>query len=230
MARKRLCQALESLRIKTCRKYVTLFFILIFSFFFVNSIPSAEAFSLAERGGQTLTVRANVSLTPEFIYSIQKNSSIFLSRAAFALDEEINVRVKIIGGNNFPLREHQINLQVVNMQGAMSLVLSGKTDDDGGAHFSFVAGAEFLGKHTLRVVDVTYDEPIVISKERVFVVYKPSGGQRERELTEQKIITHHKLSAVEVTETDVHILPNINNGTIIAYHQTKIVRKWSNDP
>lgn len=234
-ARKRLCQALTGLCLKTCKKYTVLFFILIFSFFFVNSTLSAGALYFPEQNGQTLTVRASVPLAPEFIYSIQKNSSLKLAKAAFALGDEINVQVKIAGGNDFSLRGHQINLQVVNNKKKVLLVFSGETGNDGIAYFSFFADERLLGTHTLRVVDITYGEPIVISREGAFIVSKPADGQKGRELTEQKIIISESITSEQIPSGEVSKIfarANIaqNSGTIIADHETELVRKWGNDP
>lgn len=221
--------------IKTYKKYVVLFLALISSFFFVSGAFAQELQAPNEQDGKKITVRASVPLTPEFIFSIKKNSSLELTKAAFALGEEVRVQVKIVSGNNFPLRNHKINLQVVNNKKEVSLVLSRETDNDGLVYFSFIADVDLLGEHTLRAVDVTYDEPIIISKERALIVYKPSDGKRERELAEQKIITREFITSKQIQSNEAHqifvgadILQN--SGTIITDHQTKLTHKWSSDP
>lgn len=214
---------------KAYKKYVVLFLALISSFLFVSGALAQEPQAPNEQDGKTITVRASVPLTPEFVFSIKKNSSVTLEKSVFVLDEEIRVQVKIAASNNFPLRNHKINLQVVNNKKEVSLVLFGETDNDGIALFAFIAGADLLGKHTLRVVDITYDKPIAISQEISFIVHKKTNKQREREMAAQKITDNHKLSEREEA-MDVSISSNINNGTIVADFKKEVKQKWDNDP
>lgn len=151
------------------------------------------------------------------------------------MGDEINVQVKIAGGNDFSLRGHQINLQVVNNKKKVLLVFSGETGNDGIAYFSFFADERLLGTHTLRVVDITYGEPIVISREGAFIVYKPADGQKGRELTEQKIIISESITSEQILSGEVSKIfarANIaqNSGTIIADFKKEVQQKWSNDP
>lgn len=179
--KERLCQALASLRIRTCRKYVTLFIILIFSLLFVNSARAESVPSSCIQDGKTIAVQAIVPLTPEFTYGIRKNSSLSLEKVAFALGEEIQVTVRIVGGNDEPLHGHRIRLQVVHTRGEELISISGETAIDGFVYFTFVAGADFLGSDIVRAVDVTYDTLIPLYQEISFLVYEPADGQRQRE-------------------------------------------------
>jgi hypothetical protein len=195
-AGKRVKRGLFQALTKAHKKCVILFIAFILSLFFVND-ARAEAIPIPnEQDEKTITVRASVPLTPEFIYSIKKNSSITLEKYVFVLDEEVQVRVKIVGGNNFPLRGHKINLQILNEREPafvgepasagekVVLVLFGETDNDGTIDFSFISDERLFGKNILRTVDITYGEDIVISNEQTFIVYKTADGQRETELIE----------------------------------------------
>lgn len=179
--KKRLFQALTSLRTRTCRKYVTLFIVLISPFLFVNNTRAESSSSPHIQDGKTIVVQATVALFPEFAYSIKKNSSFSLEKAAFALGEEVRVQVKVSGGNDEPLPRHAIRLQAVNAQEETSFTSHGETDIDGLIRFSFVANADFLGSNTLRVTDMTYDVPIPLHQELSFLVYEPTDDQGQRE-------------------------------------------------
>lgn len=208
---------------KAYKKYVVLFLALISSLFFVGVALAQEPQAPNEQDGKTITVRASVPLTPEFVFSIKKNSSVTLKKSAFALDEEINVRVTIMSGNSFPLRNHKINLQVVNNKKEALFVLFRETDNDGIAFFSFSVDESLLGKNILRVVDITYNEPIIISQERIFVVYKPSDSKREKELLGQILFDETQ----EFSASDIVLQ---NSDTIVADGSTEFQQTWYNDP
>lgn len=216
---------------KAYKKYVVLFLALISSFFFVSIAFAKEPQAPNGQDSKTITVRAVVPLTPEFVFSIKKNSSLKLEKAAFALGEEVRVKVKIVGGNNLLLRGHKINLLIVNKQGETLVTISGETDNDGLTYFSFLADERLIGKNILRIIDTTYDEPIIILQEKIFIVYKPSDSKRGKELLEQKIIIHK--SDVSGQETRGFFDDGYawqNNDTINVDFKKGTKQKWGNDP
>jgi hypothetical protein len=177
--KKRLCQALTSFRARTCRKYVALFYLLIFSFFLVDS-ARAESVSPSQEQGKTIVVQATVALSPEFTYSIRKNSSLSSEKAAFALGEEVRVQVRIAGGGNEPCADTRYACRQ-RMRRRRTAHPARRTDIDGLARFSFVADADFLGSNALRATDMTYDVPIPLHQELSFLVYEPVYDQKQRE-------------------------------------------------
>lgn len=140
----------------------------------------AETALPAREPEETIVVQATVPLTPEFTYSIKKNSSISIEKSAFELGEEIHIAVRIAGGNDELLPRHKIRLQVVKGRGEDMTSIFGETGIDGSAHFSFVAGTEFLGDNIVRVVDETYALPIILHQEPSFIVYEPADDRDQR--------------------------------------------------
>lgn len=219
---------------KAYKKCAVLFLAFVLFFSLANK-AFAQALQIPdEQNGKTIAIRASVPLAPEFIYSIQKNSSLKLTKAAFALGEEVRAQVKIISGNNFPLRGHKINLQVVNEKKEVSLVLSEETDNDGVARFSFSADERLFGENILRAVDVTYDSPIIISKERAIIIYKSSDNQKEKELAARKnsysqSLTFGKTRLDKIMETGVYA-GILSSSVIMKTYHSRRVQTWSNDP
>lgn len=193
--KKRLCQALAGLRRRTCRKYVTLFFILIFSFFCVKSARAESVSPSTAQHGKTIVVRAIVPLTPEFTYALRKNSSLKLEKNSAMPEEEVSVAVRIAGGKDESLRNHMVRLQVTNVHGEKVNISSGKTDMDGMAMFSFVIRDEWLGRNVIQVADVTYGEPLQIFQSLFLIVY-----QTENELSQsQKIVKKSRVVVPQST-------------------------------
>lgn len=142
----------------------TVFSLIWFPFFgYVKNVKGSEVPPTPPPSGQTVSVTASVPLSPEFAYSIRKNSSLALAKVAFAPGEAVQIHVRIAGGRDEPLRGHMIRLQAVNSREETLFTLHGETGSDGLVQFSFVVGADFLGSDTLRAFDVTYDAPIPLS-------------------------------------------------------------------
>lgn len=158
--------------IKTLRGCVAFFLSLLGLFGHAGSIAASEA-AVDDPIGHTLAVTASVPLTPEFAYSIRKNSSLLLEQTAFISSEEVRVAARIAGAYDEPLRGHKISLQVTNTQRGDPLTWYGETDANGLVHFTFVARADFLGRNILQAADMTYIEPIFLTYELSFLVSRP---------------------------------------------------------
>ncbi|MFZ2300165.1 MAG: hypothetical protein WAW00_03460 [Candidatus Moraniibacteriota bacterium] len=169
---------------------------------------------------KTIAVQAVVPLTPEFAYSIRKNSSLASEKTAFAFDEEVRVQVRIVGGNDEPLRGHAVRLWVVGASGGEKADISGETDSDGVAHLAFVADADFLGDGVIRAADVTYGIPIFLLQELPFFAHTPTDGEKQGEqAAENGMRGHQPLSLGQNilfgAETDMATGISQNSGTIV---------------
>ncbi|MDP2837691.1 MAG: hypothetical protein Q8O53_00230 [Candidatus Moranbacteria bacterium] len=159
-------------------------------------------------------------MTTEFVYSIKKNSSLVSDKVAFALGEEMHITIRIVGGNDEPLREHRVRLQVVSLRGEELISFSGKTDGNGLAHFTVVAGVDFLGDNIVRAIDVTCDVPILFQQTIAFLVYEPTDDKEQRgQATESSISSGQSSSSgleIQTVVASAHGADvSRNSGTIV---------------
>lgn len=179
--KKRLCLALIRQSLLTRRKYVTFFIAVFLSFFAVNS-ASASPLVHSEKGREKqLLVTAVVPLTPEFTYTIKKNSTLSIDKSAFSLGEKIHVQVKVFAGKSETLGRHKITLHGVNVHQEDVGIFSGETDKKGEVFFTLTAQENFLGIITLSAIDETYAEPLILTQKIQFIVYQSDDEKKQQE-------------------------------------------------
>lgn len=175
--KKRLYQALISLQTQACNK-CTFFFVVSFLILcFVNS-ASATTLSPTQGDEKTILVSGSVTLAPEFVFALQKNSTLLTEKYAYDIGENITVQVKIIGGNREALKQHSVKLQLMYGENREE-IMSGKTDMHGEITFLFGAKESFIGSVRIEATDETYTTPIALTQHISCVVYRAEDAKKQ---------------------------------------------------
>lgn len=170
-----------------------IFLIFSFSFFFAGESALGAAPEVGEGG--VVTVTAVVPLTPEFAYVIRKNSIVSVEKEALVSGETARIETGIRGERGNALRGHRVRLSVMNAHDKEVIALEKETDAEGIVSFSFVVDKTFLGKNIVRMEDVTYGEPILLSETLVLIVYEVGNDTpKAGDMTEPRIVLGRPVS------------------------------------